>query len=323
MDIKDLRIVFMGTPEFAVASLKALHTKGFHIVGAVTAPDKPSGRGLQLKISEVKKYCLENSIPILQPEKLKNEEFIAELRLLNANLFVVVAFRMLPEIIWEMPKLGTINLHASFLPQYRGAAPINWTIINGEKETGLSTFFIDKEIDTGKIIDRIKINITDNETAGELHDKLKLKGADLLVQTIKSITKKEITPIKQSELLFNTEIIKSAPKIKKEDCRIKWDKTNIEIHNLIRGLSPYPGAYTELISPDGKKILLKIFRSEINNESISRNTGEIISGTKNNFTISCKGGSINIIELQLAGKKRMQIDEFLRGFNKISEYSIS
>lgn len=321
MEIKDLRIVFMGTPDFAAASLEALHEEKFNIAGVITAPDKPSGRGLKLLYSPVKKFCLEQNIRILQPEKLKNKKFISDLKSLNGNLFIVVAFRMLPELVWEMPSLGTINLHASLLPQYRGAAPINHVIINGEKETGLTTFFIDKKIDTGHILYTTKLEIKENETAGELHDRLKTAGSDLLKTTILSVAQGKTKPIRQSELIEKNIELKTAPKISKEDCRINWKHNNIRVHNLIRGLSPYPGAFTELLSPENTQTILKIYKSEINTEKVSDTPGIIKSDGRTSLQISCSSGSINLIELQAAGKKRMRIDEFLRGFKNIQNYT--
>src|ERR1043165_9173853 len=246
-----LRIVFMGTPEFAVASLDALVNKGYNIVGVITAPDKPAGRGMKLQESAVKKYAVEKGLRILQPEKLKNPQFLDELKSLNADLQVVVAFRMLPEVVWNMPALGTINVHASLLPQYRGAAPINWAIINGEKQTGITTFKLKHEIDTGDILLQETINIGEDETAGELHDRMKEIGAQLLVKTIKGIADGSLkeTPQPPGD-------IKHAPKIFTETCHIKWNKSLNSIYNLIRGLSPYPGAFTLL---DEK--VLKIFKA--------------------------------------------------------------
>src|SRR6476660_101302 len=252
------RIVFMGTPEFAVESLDAMIKAGFTIVGVVTAPDKPAGRGMKMNESAVKKYALKSGLKILQPEKLKNEQFLAELRSLGADLQVVVAFRMLPEVVWNMPSKGPINLHASLLPQYRGAAPINWAIINGEKETGITTFKLEHEIDTGNILLQEKIKIGEDETAGELHDRMKTLGANLLVKTIKALADGTISEISQSKISIpKSEILHHAPKIFTETCKIGWSKTIDEIHNLIRGLSPYPVAFTSLNDK-----MLKIYRSE-------------------------------------------------------------
>ena len=322
MEIKDIRIVLMGTPDFAANSLKVLYQEKFNIVGVITAPDKLSGRGLKLKFSPVKKFCLDNNIPLLQPENLKDEIFISELKSLDGNLFVTVAFRMLPEIVWQMPSLGTINLHASLLPQYRGAAPINWAIINGEKETGLTSFYIDEKIDTGHIIKTTKLDINENETAGELHDRLMSEGSNLLKTTIQEIGLGNVKAIKQSVFINENIHLKTAPKINKIDCKINWNQINISVHNLIRGLSPYPCSFTELISPENTKTLLKVYRSEISSEKISDKPGVIKSDGKTYLQISCALGSVNIIELQSAGKKRMKVDEFLRGFKNIKNYRI-
>ncbi|MFC2119006.1 methionyl-tRNA formyltransferase [Bacteroidota bacterium] len=322
MNMKDLRIVFMGTPDFATESLKTIYEKGLNIAGVITAPDKPSGRGLKLIPSSVKKYCIEKNIKLLQPEKLKDQNFINELKAFNGNLFVVVAFRMLPEVVWELPEFGTINLHASLLPDYRGAAPINWAIIHGEKESGLTTFFIDKEIDTGKIILQKKLNIGVNETAGDLHDKLKTAGADLLIKTIALIADGNVSTISQSDHEKNNRRLKPAPKISKEDCQINWNQPNINVHNFIRGLSPYPGAWTRLLSSDNQTILMKIYKSEIGEKKISGEAGVMETDGKTYLEICCSTDSVNILEIQTAGKKRMEIQEFLRGFQNLSSYTL-
>lgn len=320
---RDLRIVFMGTPDFAVPSLDILVQHNYTIVGVVTAPDKPSGRGQHLNQSAVKKYAVEKNLKVLQPEKLKNAEFIDELKSLEANLFIVVAFRMLPEIVWQMPEYGTFNLHASLLPQYRGAAPINWAVINGEKETGVTTFFLQHEIDTGNIILQEKINIEENDNAGSVHDKLMNIGSSLVLKTVQSIERNEVNEIPQLiNYDYQITTIKHAPKIFKETCLIDWNKTALEIHNLIRGLSPYPTAFTYL---DGK--VLKVFASQIRQWSID-NSQWIASTTndhqlstinyktdnKSFLSIKCADTYLDILELQLEGKKRMRIDEFLRGY---------
>ena len=245
----------MGTPEFAVASLDAIN-KVHEVVGVVTVADKPAGRGKKIRFSAVKEYALKNNLPLLQPEKLKDEEFVGSLKSLGADLFVVVAFRMLPEVIWNMPPKGTINLHGSLLPDYRGAAPLNWAIINGDSKTGATTFFIEKEIDTGNIIDKVEIEITENMNVGDLHDSLMLKGADLLVHTINNIEQGKAVGTPQAELM--TDHIKEAPKIFKDTCRIDWNKSNSEVHNHIRGLSPYPAAWSLLIDSEGKELGLKL-----------------------------------------------------------------
>lgn len=303
----------MGTPDFAVASLEILVKNNYNIVGVVTAPDKPAGRGQQLQQSAVKKYALEKGLHILQPEKLKSAEFLEELRALKADLQIVVAFRMLPEAVWSMPPLGTFNLHGSLLPQYRGAAPINWAVINGEKETGVTTFFLKHEIDTGRVIFRERTPIGENETAGEVHDRLMMIGAKLVLKTVKAIESGNYKPTEQDELAKDIEL-KHAPKIFKEDCRIDWNKTVSEIHNLVRGLSPYPAAWTELLGPDGKAHSLKIFRTTKEISSHSHSTGTVLSDGRNYIKIAAADGYLNITDLQLAGKKRMGAAEFLRGF---------
>jgi methionyl-tRNA formyltransferase len=303
----------MGTPEFAVASLSKLLQATYNIVGVVTAPDRPAGRGLQVTESAVKKFAVANKLKILQPEKLKNPEFLKELQSLNADLQIVVAFRMLPEVVWNMPPLGTINLHASLLPQYRGAAPINWAIINGEKETGLTTFKLQHEIDTGNILLTEKIKIGDDETAGELHDRMKEIGADLLIRTINGIANNTLKELTQHELSTMNDrqltSLKHAPKINTEICRINWQKDVGEVFNLIRGLSPNPGAFTYL---DGK--MIKIFKAIKEVENPSSAPGEFETDKKSYLKFACIKGYISIKELQLEGKKKIMVDEFLRGF---------
>lgn len=302
--MKRLRIVFMGTPEFAVPMLDALLESEHEVVGVVTAPDKPAGRGMQLMESDVKKRAKDKGLSILQPEKLKNEKFLAELKSLNAHLFVVVAFRMLPEVVWSMPGLGTINLHASLLPQYRGAAPINWAIINGEKETGVTTFFIQHEIDTGKIIYSEKVVIGDNENVGELYARLMETGAKVLRKTVDAIADGNYPQTPQDHITD----IKHAPKIFKETCRIDFGKDAGQVRNLIRGLSPYPAAFTLL---DGK--VLKIFKASAN-MNVSGNAGLIDTDGKTFFRFYCRKGAIDVLECQLEGKKKMSVGEFLRGY---------
>jgi methionyl-tRNA formyltransferase len=310
MNQKDLRIVFMGTPEFAVASLNALVTAGYNIVGVITAPDKPAGRGMKLQESAVKKYATEKGLYILQPDKLKNPQFLEELKSLNADIQVVVAFRMLPEAVWNMPPMGTINVHGSLLPQYRGAAPINWAIINGEKETGVTTFKLKHEIDTGDILLQERIPIGENDTAGELHDKMKEVGAQLLVKTIKGVEQDTLKEKPQSAITDNGSVtIKHAPKIHTETSNIDWNRSVNEVHNLIRGLSPYPGASTQL---NGK--MLKIYRSEIEYLQPSIPAGQFETDKKTCLKFACNNGYILVKELQLEGKKKMNIDDFLRGY---------
>ena len=302
---ESLRIVFMGTPEFAVASLDALVQAGCTIVGVVTAPDKPAGRGMKLTESAVKKYAVEHGLPVLQPEKLKNPAFLDELKALKADLQIVVAFRMLPELVWNMPPLGTVNLHGSLLPQYRGAAPINWAVINGEKETGVTTFKLQHEIDTGNILLQEKFPIGENETAGEVHDKMKEIGAKVLVKTVKALAEDSIEEKPQQQVSD----LKHAPKIFTETCRIDFTQSNDKVHNLIRGLSPFPGAFTTL-----KEKTFKIYRSEKIAGTGDVKAGEWTSDYKTFLHFACGEGSIAVRELQWEGKKRMTIEEFLRGF---------
>ncbi len=306
--MKKLRIVFMGTPEFAVPMLSELVNSTHEVVGVVTAPDKPAGRGMQLNESEVKKFAKEKSLHILQPEKLKNENFLTELKSLNADLFVVVAFRMLPEVVWNMPSLGTINLHASLLPQYRGAAPINWAIINGEKETGVTTFFIQHEIDTGKIIFQEKIPIRENETVGELYVELMQLGATVLRKTVDAIALANYPQIPQDHITD----IKHAPKIFKETCKIDWNKTAEYNYDFIRGLSPYPCAFTLLNSK-----VFKIFKAEKSNSANTTNAPYETDG-KTYLRFYCSNGAIDVKECQLEGKKKMSVEEFLRGGIKLT-----
>jgi methionyl-tRNA formyltransferase len=299
----------MGTPEFAVASLDALVNAGCNIVGVITAPDKPAGRGLKLQESAVKKYAIEKGLKVLQPEKLKNPQFLEELKSLKADLQIVVAFRMLPEVVWNMPPMGTVNVHASLLPQYRGAAPINWAVINGEKETGVTTFKLKHQIDTGNILLQEKIVIDENETAGELHDKLKNLGAQVLVKTVQGLADRTLKEAAQSAISNQQSDIKHAPKIFTETCRIDWNKPVDAVHNLIRGLSPFPGAFTYL-----NEKLLKIYRSEKEYKQLSITTGQFETDGKTFLKFACANGFIYVKELQMEGKKRMIVEDFLRGF---------
>ena len=319
---KDLKIVFMGTPDFAVGSLKALVENGYSIVGVITSADKPAGRGRKLAESAVKKYAVENGLNVLQPEKLKNPDFIKELEALKADLQVVVAFRMLPEIVWDMPRLGTFNLHGSLLPQYRGAAPLNWAIINGEKETGVTTFLLDHKIDTGKIIFSEKTVIGENDTVGDVHDRLLEIGANLVLKTVDALADGNLNSVAQSELIPSEKELNHSPKIFKDDCRIDWNKDISSIHNLIRGLSPYPAAWTTLVQNEtGKETQLKIYLTEKKIEQHSQKPGTLSSDNKTYLRIAAKNGWINVKELQLQGKKRMKIDDFLRGFQHPEKYS--
>lgn len=302
-----MRIVFMGTPEFAVPSLNILVENGYQVVGVITAPDKPAGRGQQLQESAVKKFAKEKGLHILQPEKLKNADFLDELKNLRADLHIVVAFRMLPEVVWQMPNKGTFNLHSSLLPQYRGAAPINWAIINGEKEIGVSTFFLQHEIDTGNILFQEKTTIHDDETAGELHDRLMIIGAELVLKTVKSIEKSNYT--EQAQDTIDPKTIKHAPKIFKDDCIIDWENTTEKVHNFIRGLSPYPTAFCLF-----REQTLKIYRTKIEKSKPKEKAGTFVSDGKTYLKVACQDGYIHLLELQLQGKKRLKTEEFLRGF---------
>jgi methionyl-tRNA formyltransferase len=308
-----LRIVFMGTPDFAVSPLKALLDSGHNIVGVVTNPDKPAGRGRKIHESPVKKFAVEKGLKVLQPEKFRNEDFLSELRELNADLQVVVAFKMLPEVVWDMPKIGTINLHASLLPHYRGAAPLNWVIINGEKKTGVTTFLLKHEIDTGNIIFSESVNIRDDETVGELHDKLMDVGSKLLVKTVDAIESGNYTLTSQDSLLKG-EKSKHAPKIFKEDCKLNWNNSIDDIYNLIRGLSPYPAAWSDFESESGDKINFKIYKARKEFSDSINKPGSLFSDEKTYLKVAVSGGYIYIDELQLAGKKRMLVQDFLRGF---------
>ncbi|GAB2826431.1 methionyl-tRNA formyltransferase [Ferruginibacter profundus] len=332
-----LRIVFMGTPEFAVASLDALVNAGYNIVGVITAPDKPGGRGMQLQQSAVKKYAVEHHLKVLQPEKLKNPEFLEELKALKADLQIVVAFRMLPEVVWNMPPMGSVNLHGSLLPQYRGAAPINWAVINGEKETGVTTFKLKHEIDTGDILLQQSFPIGENDTAGDVHDTMKEIGAQLLVRTVKGLVDGSLKETPQTSMVSGESSIKNtadlsghspltidhslkhAPKIFTETCKIDFSKTVAAVHNLIRGLSPFPGAFTTL---DGK--MLKIYKCEISRDAtsglnhksiqIAGSVPAVMTDGKTFLKFACADGYILVKELQLEGKKKMTIEDFLRGY---------
>jgi methionyl-tRNA formyltransferase len=336
-DFQSLRIVFMGTPDFAVASLDALVKAGCNIVGVITAPDKPAGRGMEIQQSAVKKYAVQNNLYVLQPEKLKNPEFLQELRSLKADLQIVVAFRMLPEVVWNMPPLGTVNLHGSLLPQYRGAAPINWAVINGEKETGVTTFKLKHEIDTGDILLQESFAINETDNAGDVHDNMKEIGARLLVKTVKGLAdgslkeKPQISVVshessdmsketaKAGSLLTtpdsqlptpDSRLLKHAPKIFTENCAIDWNKPADDIYDLIRGLAPYPAAFTFL---NNKK--LKIFKAEKINKAPAVSPGSFETDQKTYLQFACADGYLSLLELQLEGKKRMDIASFLRGYH--------
>ena len=305
--MKRLRIVFMGTPEFAVASLQAIMATEHQVVGVITAPDKPAGRGRKLHESAVKKYAMAQGLNVLQPSNLKDPEFLESLKELQADLQVVVAFRMLPKQVWEMPPLGTFNLHASLLPEYRGAAPINWAIINGENLTGVTTFYINEDIDTGAIIKQAAVEISRSDTAGDLHDKLMRIGSQTVVETIEKIEKGNISPQKQQSGQF-----KAAPKLNKENCRIQWENSAESIYNQVRGLSPYPGAWTYLEN-NGSRIELKIYRAEVLNEDHELEPG-MLSVSKKNIRVAVKDGFIDIMDLKMSGKKRMDAKSLLNGY---------
>ena len=305
--MEKLRIVFMGTPEFAVGILDTIIKNNYEVVGVITAADKPAGRGQKIKYSAVKEYALEHNLKLLQPTNLKDEAFLSELKSLNANLQVVVAFRMLPEVVWRMPKLGTFNLHASLLPNYRGAAPINWAIINGETKTGVTTFFIDNKIDTGAMVLNKEIGISPNENAGELHDRLMLIGSEAVVETLTLIEKGNVrTTIQQDNLE-----IKTAYKLNKENCKIDWTKSATEIHNLIRGLSPYPSAWC-IFKDNGQEWNVKIYEAKIIFENHSYTFGQIIT-SKKEIKIAVNNGFVQILSIQFPGKKKIQANELLNG----------
>ncbi len=310
--MEQLRIVFMGTPEFAAYHLKTLHDSGAHIVAAITAPDKPAGRGQKLKPSAVKEMALELGIPVLQPEKLKNPDFLEELKSYRPDLQIVVAFRMLPEAVWALPPKGTFNMHASLLPQYRGAAPINWAVINGEKETGVTTFFLNHDIDTGNIIMQEKVAIGPDDNAGDVHDRLMETGASLVVKTVKAIEANAVQEMPQNTL--DNSRLKPAPKIFKENCRLDWDQSAASVNNKIRGLSPYPCAWTELMEPGKEPVSLKIYSTTLKEEDSSLQPGAIHCDNKMVIKVGTRDHSLLINELQLAGKKRMKTEDFLRGY---------
>ena len=306
----ELRIVYMGTPEFAVASLDALVSGGYNVVGVVTMPDKPAGRGYKVQFSAVKEYALAHNLTLLQPEKLKDEQFLEELKALKADLQIVVAFRMLPEVVWNMPPMGTFNLHGSLLPQYRGAAPINWAIINGEKETGVTTFFLQHEIDTGDLILQKKIAIHRTDNAETIHDQLMALGAQTVVETVDCILDGTAPKMPQPAAAE----LKMAPKIFKETCKINWDNDCESIYNFVRGLSPYPTAWSELMNDNTPSIPVKIYAVTTEQTSHTYTHGTIITDGKKELKVACKDGFVSIQSLQLAGKKRMNSDEFLRGY---------
>jgi methionyl-tRNA formyltransferase len=316
------KIIFLGTPEFAVDSLDILVRHQYNVVAVVTSPDQPAGRGQKLQSPPVKDYAIRHGIKVLQPLKLKDPGFILELESIKADLFIVVAFRMLPEIVWQMPRLGTFNLHASLLPQYRGAAPINHVIINGETETGLTTFFLKQEIDTGEVIFQERMPVYPEETAGELHDRMKTKGASLVLKTTQAIFTGNITPVDQKILGGQQATLKTAPKIFKNDCRIDWTKSTAEVFNKIRGLSPYPAAFTVFISPSGEHVTVKIYKAVKSADSSHHPPALIVTDGKTGLSVTTADGILHIREIQQAGKKSMNIQEFLRGFHINSDWKL-
>lgn len=317
MKKEDLRIVYMGTPDFAVASLRALVEGGYNVVGVITMPDKPMGRhGSVLQASAVKQYALSVGLPVLQPEKLKAEEFLDALRAWQADLQIVVAFRMLPEVVWNMPRLGTFNLHASLLPQYRGAAPINWAIINGEQETGVTTFFLTHEIDTGKIILQRHLPIAETDDVGKVHDELMTLGAGLVTETVDLILAGKAEAIPQDQFMRDAEELRPAPKIFKDTCRIDWHLPLKRIYDFVRGLSPYPAAWTELVDIDGKRQVLKVYETEMRPAVHTDAAGTLRTDGKTYLEVAVEGGYLRLLSLQLAGKKRMPVSAFLNGMKQ-------
>ena len=321
MEKKDLRIVYMGTPDFAVESLRCLVEGGYNVVGVVTMPDKPMGRhGSVLQPSPVKVYAQEHGLNILQPERLKDEAFVEALRALKADLQIVVAFRMLPEVVWSMPPMGTFNLHASLLPQYRGAAPINWAVINGDKETGITTFFLKHEIDTGEIIQQVRVPIEETDNVGMVHDKLMMLGGKLVVETVDAILAGTVKTIPQEELTTSGEALRPAPKIFKDTCRIDWNRSLKAVYDFVRGLSPHPAAWTELEQPDGKRLVLKVYEAAKVPATHSLPAGSVHTDGKTYFQVAVEGGYLDLRTLQLAGKKRMGVADFLRGYKLTDEH---
>ena len=307
---RDLRIVFMGTPDFAVATLKALIDHNYKVVGVITAPDKPAGRGQKLRASAVKEFALEQNLNILQPTNLKAESFLEELKALNANLQIIVAFRMLPKVVWQMPEYGTFNLHASLLPQYRGAAPIHWAIINGEKKTGVTTFFIDEKIDTGAVIKSEETTIGNKTTVGELHDDLMSIGSALVIKTVEQIENDTV----KTKIQPQTEDLKTAYKLNRDNCKIDWSQPINTIYNKIRGLNPFPTAWCLLDNGEEKQLSVKIYGIEKVEEAHGFEAGKLIT-TKDELKVACKDGYIKILEIQLPGKRKMEVKSLLNGYN--------
>ncbi len=314
MKKEDLRIVYMGTPDFAVESLRCLVEGGYNVVGVITMPDKPAGRGHKLQYSPVKQYALEHQLPLLQPEKLKDEDFLGQLRAWHADLQIVVAFRMLPEVVWAMPRLGTFNLHASLLPQYRGAAPINWAVINGETETGITTFFLKHEIDTGEVIQQVRVPIADTDDVGMVHDRLMLLGGRLVTETVDAILDGTVKPIPQEQMQTDAPL-RPAPKIFKETCRIDWSRPVKQVYDFIRGLSPHPTAWTELHQEGQETVVLKVYEAEKLPQMHNLPVGTVQTDGKTYLRVAVSDGFVGIRSLQLPGKKRLRVDELLRGYH--------
>lgn len=322
MKKEELRIVYMGTPDFAVEALRCLMDGGYNVVGVITMPDKPAGRGHQIQYSPVKQYALSQNLPLLQPERLKEEGFVEALRQWKADLQIVVAFRMLPEVVWNMPRLGTFNLHASLLPQYRGAAPINWAVINGDTETGITTFFLQHEIDTGEVIQQVPVPIADTDNVEVVHDKLMHLGGRLVVETVDAILAGTVKPIAQEAMAVVGEL-RPAPKIFKETCRIHWNQPMKRVYDFVRGLSPYPAAWSELVNPAGEAVVMKIFETEKLPEHHSFTPGTVLTDGKTYLKVAVADGFIGVLALQLPGKKRLRIEELLRGFRLSDAYKMN
>ncbi len=319
MTKEELRIIYMGTPDFAVETLRLLVERGYNVVAVVTMPDKPAGRGHKIQFSPVKQYALSVGLPVLQPERLKDEAFIEELRSYNAHLQIVVAFRMLPQVVWDMPPMGTFNLHASLLPQYRGAAPLNWAIMNGDKETGITTFFLTHEIDTGRVIQRRSIPIADTDNVGIIHDRLMEMGAEMVCETVDNIIADKVVAIAQEELMTD-EPLRPAPKIFKDTCHLDFARKVEDLYNQVRGLSPYPAAWCEFVSPEGEAVGVKVFEAARHICEHCNTPGTIHTDGKKVIEIACEDGYLQILSLQFAGKKRLTAEELLRGFRLTNDY---
>ncbi len=319
MKKEELRIIYMGTPDFAVETLRLLVERNYNVVAVVTMPDKPAGRGHKIQFSPVKQYALSVGLPILQPERLKDEAFLNELRSYNAHLQIVVAFRMLPQVVWDMPPMGTFNLHASLLPQYRGAAPINWAVMNGDTETGITTFFLTHEIDTGKVIQRRSIPIAESDNVGTIHDRLMTMGAEMVCETVDNIIAGSVVAIPQEELMTD-EPLRPAPKIFKDTCHLDFSRSAIELYNQVRGLSPYPAAWCEWISPSEEVIGVKVYEVSYTIVGHDYPCGSIITDGKKYIKVACKDGYLELKSLQIAGKKRLGTEELLRGFKLTNDF---